>query len=354
MILARSPYYVVSQPLLTNQPFININLKIWRGDKTNDEPTANTARFTIQKPLDSVNKLSKNIAPYIRDFFNEGINIFQPGTQTQDSQVWVKTIIESFGGIPEKINIDYAVEGYSTYIDGSNYSKQGILQNYKIDKSIKKVLDSGITIVALNYDQEVIVKTFNKQNQQITSNNLQVFKQSSTQVKYLVLDNDLYDSEIEVLVLGTNQNAVIDRFYYDVVCENKFEPHNIVFKNKYGAFENIYFFKNATESLKIENEEYQANMINTDGSYDSTKHQFKYYNTNTKKSLKLTSGFVDEAMNENFKQLMNSTVVFLQTDNRLIPLNVKTTSKEFKQEQVDQKISYDFEFEFAFNEINTM
>ena len=356
MILARSPYYIVTKQFTWTNKTAEVELRIWRGDKVNDEPTDPIRTFTLQKPALSITKLSKDIAPHIRDFFlNQSIDVFNTTIQQQDSQVWVKWNIDYIedASMTSDEGIDYAVEGYSSFLDGVNHQKIGILQNNIELRSIKKVYDQGITIIGFNYDEDITVETTNDQGTVITSTFLPLTTASIKQIQYVVLNNDDYGSRIQITVKDSNLNRLYS-FDYQVICENKFEPKNIIFKNKYGAFENIYFFKKSTESLKVENEEFIGNVITPNATYNTAQHQFKNFNTNTKMTLNLTSGFVDEELNQNLKELMHSNAIWLQENNRLIPLNIKTTSKEFKSERVDQKISYDFEFEYAFNELNTM
>lgn len=356
MILARSPYYAITQDFGAVNQTAKIYLKIWRGHKVNDEPTEETRIFTLVKPAPNITKLSKDISPHIRDFFlSETIQPFTTTTNSQDSAVWVKYEIEYLEdpNIQNDVVVDFAVEGYSNYLDGVNYQADGLLQNYIQNRKIKKVWNKGVTIIGFSYDVNINVNTYDE-NGTLTSLNVFPLSEFSHElISYVVLDNSGYGEKISVEITDEIGN-VLDLFYYDVVCENKFEPKNIVFKNKYGAYENIYFFKKSTESVNIENKEFVSNVITADASYDKTKHQFRNFATNSKKTINLTTGFVDEALNQNLEQLMHSNAIWLQDEKTLYPVNIKTTSKEFKSERVDQKISYNFEFEYAFNNLNTM
>jgi hypothetical protein len=83
-------------------------------------------------------------------------------------------------------------------------------------------------------------------------------------------------------------------------------------------------------------------------------HQFVNYNVEGKSSFKVNSGFVDESANEIFKQMLLSERVWQFVDENYIPLNIKSSSLEYKTRQKDRLINYEIEFEYSFNEINNI
>jgi len=68
----------------------------------------------------------------------------------------------------------------------------------------------------------------------------------------------------------------------------------------------------------------------------------------------MNSGFVDEAMNETFKQLFLSERVWQFDGTNYIPLKLGSKSLEYKTRMKDRLINYEVEFEYAFNDINNV
>ena len=59
-------------------------------------------------------------------------------------------------------------------------------------------------------------------------------------------------------------------------------------------------------------------------------------------------------MNDTFKQLLLSSKVWLIDGADTIPLNVKSSSLEYKTRAKDRLINYEIEFDYSFNEINSI
>jgi hypothetical protein len=83
-------------------------------------------------------------------------------------------------------------------------------------------------------------------------------------------------------------------------------------------------------------------------------HQYVKYNVQGKSKFKVNSGFVAEALNETFKQMLLSERVWMYENEIFTPLNIASKSIEYKTRQKDRLINYEIEFEYAFNEINNI
>lgn len=363
MILARSPYYIISDDITGNTDVtaFKIELRIWRGDKVTDKPVDPTVEFNIIKPSESVNRLFKDVSPHIRDFFlNENINAFTDGIITYDSVVWVEWLGVHEGDvlIPNVEGIEHATDGYTNYISGINQTSFSYITDMVRSNTIatKKVLDTGITIIPL---QRGSIYRINDADGLSSTIDLTLANDASNeQVVYSVFDNNNFNTFIAIEKVGT---GFIGR--WEKVCEAKFDPQNIVFKNKYGVYENIYFFKKPVKSINLESSEYAQNLRNgitfseqttTGLTFQTNKHQFKTFTNQAKKTLSAMTGFVDDRLNENIEQLLLSENVFIQEGNQLFPINIKTKSLEFQTQLVNQKVNYEIEFEFAYNQINTL
>lgn len=151
------------------------------------------------------------------------------------------------------------------------------------------------------------------------------------------------DEYIEIVFNGVTTTLLI-------TDECRYTPIDIVFQNKEGAQQILPFFKAQTESLSISKENFESDR----GQPNFGNHQFIEYNVNGKTKLKINSGFVDESMNETFKQLLLSQRVWKLEGGIFTPLNISSSSLEYKTRQKDRLINYEIEFEYSFNEINTI
>lgn len=132
--------------------------------------------------------------------------------------------------------------------------------------------------------------------------------------------------------------------------ECRYDPVDIAFQNKEGALQFMTFFKAKTESMSVTNEEFETDR----GQPLFGNHQYVTYNVQGKSKFKMNSGFVDESMNETFKQLILSERVWSFKDGTYTPLKMGSKSIEYKTRMKDRLINYEIEFEYAFNEINNI
>jgi len=133
-----------------------------------------------------------------------------------------------------------------------------------------------------------------------------------------------------------------------ITDECRYTPIDIAFQNKEGALCILPFFKAKSESLSVTREEFQTDR----GQASNGNHQYINFNIQGRTKLKVNSGFVKEEMNEIFKQLLLSERVWEFDGVNYIPLNISSTSLEYKTRQKDRLINYEIEFDYSFNEIN--
>lgn len=168
---------------------------------------------------------------------------------------------------------------------------------------------------------------------------------SSEILKYVKVDCSLAVDEKYIEV--TYNNEVVTLLLVD---ECRYKPLDIHFINKEGAQQVLTFFKAQKENINITDETYEGNEQPA-----TFNHQFNRYNIQAKKKFDVNSGFIDESLNEDFTQLLLSKKVWLYDDElNYIPLNVSSTSLEYKTRQNDRLINYNIKFDYAFNEINTI
>lgn len=134
----------------------------------------------------------------------------------------------------------------------------------------------------------------------------------------------------------------------NITEECRYTPVNIAFFNKDGGVQFLDFFKARTDRLTVKGESYESRI----GQPQDGDHQFIDYNKNGRTKFKVNSGFVQEALNETFRQLFLSERVYWFDNGVYTPLNISSKTLEYKTRAKDRLINYEVEFEFSFNEIN--
>lgn len=188
-----------------------------------------------------------------------------------------------------------------------------------------------------------------------------VISYPNNEINYSVSEGTTFSSDeivknVFVNVSETTLDTYIEIVYngvtttLNIIDECKYTPIDIVFFNKHGGEQVLTFFKERTDSLKIKSEDFESDR----GQPSLGNHQFVRYNTQGRSSFKVHSGFVDEDLNETFRQLLLSDRVWSYKDSVFTPLNVKTSNFKEKTRQKERLISYEIEFEVSFNEINNI
>ena len=138
--------------------------------------------------------------------------------------------------------------------------------------------------------------------------------------------------------------------------ECKYEPKKFTFVNKFGALQDIYFFKKQVNKMDVTKESYNANTLNSSYSYDRSVHTKRDFNIKAKESFTFSSGYLSEEYNEVFKQMMLSEKVWItnvtEAEEQVLPINVKTSNITYKTSLNDRLVEYTIEFENSYNVLN--
>ena len=145
-------------------------------------------------------------------------------------------------------------------------------------------------------------------------------------------------------------------------CTKYGDGNRIIYINKYGAQQDLWFFLKETKNLARTNEGYKSNTITypsgSSATYSVQNAPNKVFNTQAKQTHTLSSGYYPEFANQQFEELLLSEYVWLSTLRKgsgiIIPVKVKTSSVAFKTSVNDRLIEYSIEFEEAFDYINNI
>jgi len=156
---------------------------------------------------------------------------------------------------------------------------------------------------------------------------------------------------------GVNTTSIIvsNKLFKIVrLCEPKFTPIKVTFVNKFGALQDLWFFKKFTKNLTVSKDRYKRHTISQSGGYSINSHQDNILRSNGNERIILNTSFVDETMNEPIKQLLLSESVWATINGVVLPIIVTTENLQYKTRINDNLIQYTIECEFAFQAINNI
>jgi hypothetical protein len=394
LILTRSPYHI-SRANLDSGAVMTLEIGEY-----------STGTFDILKSytLSFRSKLFIDISPLIRDYlqaeyeYSGGLGRYLV-SKGKKNIVYVRTTINGTegGGPPEGgaiINEYFATDGYLYGTDSFNEDKSNFLtaNSYYTGSSdtIYKLDGSNIRITLLKAQGELISNppvsseiiyldfyngselkrtdtyTANKDDSEsycISAANLSVnsYRDRVLDSGGTLEDSECLDSFIEIFRLNEFTKIVIrtdtsrKTLKVNTISECKYDPYRITFKNRFGADEDLWFFKKSAKSLKTMKEDFRSNEFKAYNAGELTR-QIQQYNKNGKESLVINSGFVVEELNESFKQLMLSEEVSLYdfNNNTFSAINITDSEIEFKTVTNDKLINYTINVEFSNDVINNI
>ena len=133
----------------------------------------------------------------------------------------------------------------------------------------------------------------------------------------------------------------------------------MVFYNKYGALQDLWFNKKSVENINVTSSSYKRNIIEFNTSvptadYSIYKHANRRFDVVANETIQLSTGYVVEALNEPIKQLLMSESVWIDDGTNVYPVNVNTESLQMKKSVNEKLIAYTLDFNFAFDKIQNI
>ena len=135
----------------------------------------------------------------------------------------------------------------------------------------------------------------------------------------------------------------------ELIDECKYPAYKITFLNRYGALQDLWFFKKRTDEFSVEKEEYSRTILTTNSSgvtFNPNHHQSNLLDVSANRSFKMNTGFISEDHNQVINQLMVTEFCWL-TDGEVTPVKPTTSSMVRKTELNDKLINFEVEFEYA-------
>lgn len=148
-----------------------------------------------------------------------------------------------------------------------------------------------------------------------------------------------------------NDNTPLgSKLYISVDCAYKYTPVRILWKNRYGQFDYLNFYKAHYNTFGTEQRTYQPQLGSWDAtslSYNVNQNNTQRYIVNTNEILEVNSDWLQEDWNEIYKQLLVSDEIYWSYDmanNYVKPLAVTTNSVRFKTGVNEKLIQYTVAF----------
>jgi len=379
-INVRSPFYIkASNASLASA---TMDLYIYTGVFTTDKPAS--AQYQITKnEIDSNNYVVFEVSELIRDY----IDIEFDGEY--DSQcVWVESDITMYDGADGSgsslgtSNTDYiALDGYGYFHEGTNPElSRGLLIS---NNTIFRLNDSNVRIPVFTEDTNSVafyyqgtlkrtltISSSTNTNGQIDyvtvsgSDNTDTYEErvvadgGTLEVSKCLTDflNNIDIGLVDEVWIGTDTGTEIVKI--KTVDECKYEPYKVTFVNKYGALQDLWFFKKSVETTDVTSEQFKASVFNQDTlSYKTYQHQQQAFMAQGKDRITMNTGYINDDHNAVLEELLLSEQVWYTkiTDEELvIPVIPRTKTITYKTSVNDKLVDYTVEFEQAFDKINNI
>lgn len=362
VIRTRSPFFVeVNEPTQTK-----VRFKIYvcyLGDSIPVSPT-----YELVKPIVSTTDraLYLNISPYVEGFLNAYAVNNAPATPVYctDSQqvVQVKVETQYYNGTTWSANSTnnyIAVDGYTDYGANQVWNGGGDFEEGKVIPLIKNNSLRYGMLGGQAYGFNVLIEHDGVSETRVTYNGTTtntILDSSVTSGIYnMIVPFDSYSATDAKTTVFIDSDLTLDTYSYTIArfCEQKYTPVLVRYVNKFGGWDYIYFLKTRKDALQSKNETYSLNQNGSGGfkyGYDYNIGQNKTFNHELKRTIKLSTGWVDESFAEQMQDLMVSKRVYMD-DTDLI---VKTQSIDVQTKINEKLINYVVEFEVNHNLINDM
>ena len=283
----------------------------------------------------------------------ELFNIVNPELLDSDinSVKWVKYIVnytDSENSIADIEGSFSALRGFGLYGQGVNPSKPN--ESILTPCNKRKVSSDGVILFPFINDGTNTDFNLSTENLEINETvNLITSVESTEYVQYIYFN--VSDVITDKIVTITDNN--LNKYIYNIEKECRYQTKQIIFLNRYGAFDSITMFKKSSNTLSVNKDKFTNNYLQN-GSYDVTRHQIKDINIQATEKLTVNSGYINESENELYKDLMVSDIIYLFEDNNLVPLRISKNSLEIKNRVNDGLVNYTLDFDYAFNYIQNV
>ena len=292
--------------------------------------------------------------------------------------VWVdyqiRKIVSGVSGF-EPLSQNKGFYGYGYFEDGVNPQNDlGLLQS---NNTIVKLDDAPVYLPVDT--SKVSDVSFYSNGQQVYNRTILSPNRSAGQIEYVtntvspadefedrVIDDggtfegslclNEFLSDVTLFPVDTiyvNGTDGVDLIKVKSIEECKYQPLKISFINKFGALQDVWFFKRSNKDLSTKKESFKRNTL-VANNYELDNHQQKNLFKIGNEKMTLNTGYYPEVYNEVFKQMQLSEDAWIEINNEVIPINISDSSFSYKTSLNDKLIDYTVKIDFAFDTINNI
>lgn len=280
-----------------------------------------TSKYTILKNATSDGYVTFEISELIRDYISftyTGVNLAAAALSVEVDLYYTTYTGQNGTGTATGPTLDTSFEAYDGY---AYYSDEEEVFTYPTTAPLL----SNYTI----YAPENTAGFF-------------YYTSSGTASRY-----DYLTTDTSVTVAG--ETITIKRF----PC-NKYDDVKLVFVNRYGVLQQLYFFAKTIEALTTKKDTFKSSAVFVTGAYLYENHQVKTFDANGIIRYTLNTGYISEDYNEFVQELMLSEQVWAHIDGVVRPVNVTDSNVTYKTSLNDKLVAYTVEIEQANDLISTM
>ena len=230
-----------------------VDLYVWDGT-ISDQPV--TPAYTINKSVISgQTNITLEIAELVRDYFTITFN----NDYTSIAR-YVRTVVSSFDDSNEPFDTNPVVTDYVA-LDGYGYFEEGAnpeLDRHALMSATNIYLPEGTAGKFPIFAEGVGKVIIDSATTQITDNG-----NTNQKVQYVTIPAN----KSSIQVFDTDDSTLKKTITISNICEPKYTPFKITFVNKFGAFEDLYFFKKTSEVTNVTDELFKKNIITNTASY---------------------------------------------------------------------------------------
>jgi len=377
IIRTRSPFFIrTPQETDANLSYFQINITVFGGLSSSTEICDDLyATYSLQKkPLGAENSVSFDISEIVNDHL-EQIFTGTYSASSAKSSIWVTVTTsarESDGTAIGSVtsNTYLAQEGYNKFKDGVNYTTEPIAM---ITGTYFEYHKGSTLTIPVNVERVSQVEYFAANGITVGTDTLTDNGNQNQKIQYSQFTaTDIKDVARVKVTYDTSSFITI---YTKEIEECKYPVNKITFVNRWGAMQDLFFFKKSVDSLDATRENFNRSIFEaravqlepgeepgddcqeslTFNTYSTTAHAKKTFNANATESVLLNSGFVNELMNPFFEELMVSEYIWLtDSSDNIYPVNLKESSFTKKTGLNDRLINYTMNFEKSFSLVNNI
>ena len=373
-INVRSPYFITDNSVNGSSPLkvATIFIRIYEGNSSTSISTTPDYTLTATAIDGSV---TFEVSELARDYIENNFDGTYTGATKWFNYNISRTYEDDTTSTTSQQNLA-VFDGYGYFDEGTNPQNEStVLQSNDLiytndfaNISIPVHVTSDTTVTYFKDGESIFTKTL------LSSTN------SADQVQYVSnssLDADVFYNRViddggtieafscvQTIANGVYAEYDADKIYIDngevvevinveEIEECKYDPYKITFVNKFGALQDVWFFKVSRLSMKTTQESYKRNIA-SQGVYSVNDAQNIVFNKNAKETLLLNTGFYPESYNEIFSQLHLSENVWINYNEKTLPVNIKSQSFNYKTSRNDKLINYTIEVEFSNDKINNI